>query len=303
MTTSELTVSLVVPAFNHAAYLEQALESALAQTYPGIELIVLDDGSTDATAGILDRYAGRFHFESQKNIGQAATLNKGWALAHGDVLGYLSADDYLHPEAVSEAVAALARHPDAVAVYPDFELVDDSSRTTGTVRTPEFDYRDMVLRMVCPPGPGAFFRRTAFASEGGWNEQLRRIPDFEFWLRLGLRGGFVRIPKVLAYYRVHAGAQSFSPVDSVRADEYVNVIEALLESGRLPAEIQAESAMALATAGLNSARLHLVSGRYRVALRRTLTAVRGAPGKILEAGAWRLLASGLVWRIRVRRQT
>lgn len=292
-------VSVVVPAYNHAAYLEQAIESVLSQTHPAVELIVLDDGSTDATAKVLGKYAGRFHFETQRNIGQAATLNKGWAMARGEVLGYLSADDYLHPDAVSRAAAALGEHPGAVVAYPDFELVDEASRSTGTVRAPDFAYRDMVMRMVCPPGPGAFFRRSAFAAEGGWDEGLRRIPDFEFWLRMGLRGDFVRIPRVLAYYRVHAGAQSFSPVDPVRADEYIRVIRTLFESGRLPSDLSGQVEPAIANAELNAARLHLLSGRYRVALERACAAVRRAPGKVLEPGAWRLLVSGILWRLRV----
>lgn len=295
-------VSLIVPAYNHAAYLEQAIESVLAQTYPDVELIVLDDGSSDGTARILERYAGRFHYETQTNMGQAATLNRGWAMAQGEVLGYLSADDYLHPDAVGQAIATLSRHPESIAVYPDFELVDDASNTTGTVTTPEFNYRDMVLRMVCPPGPGALFRRSAFEAEGGWNEQLRRIPDFEFWLRVGLRGPLVRIPRVLAYYRVHEGAQSFSPVDPGRADEYVQVIRALLESGRLPKEITASGPVAVATAELHSARLHLLSGRYRTALNRSARAIRRAPSKVLDVQTWRLFASGIAWRLRVRRR-
>lgn len=296
-------VSIVVPAYNHAGFLGQAIESVLAQTHPRVELIVLDDGSTDATATVLEKYAGRFHFESQSNIGQAATLNKGWAMAQGDVLGYLSADDFLHPEAVGAAVLALRESPRAVVAYPDFELVDEMSRTTGIVRAPEFAYRDMVLRMVCPPGPGAFFRRAAFASEKGWDERLRRIPDFEFWLRMGLHGDFVRIPRVLAYYRVHAGAQSFSPVDAMRADEYVRVIEGFFEGERLPADLVPHAAAAKANAELNAARLHLLSGRYRIAIERSFSAVRRAPGKLLEPGAWRLLLSGILWRYRILGQS
>ena len=74
-------VSIVIPAYNHARFLGQAIESVLAQTHPQVELIVLDDGSTDGTREVLAKYAGRFHCESQANMGQAATLNKGWAMA------------------------------------------------------------------------------------------------------------------------------------------------------------------------------------------------------------------------------
>ena len=127
------SVSMVVPAYNHARFLEQAVESVLAQTYPAVELIVLDDGSTDGTREVLAKY-GDIRWETQTNMGQAATLNKGWGMASGDLLGYLSADDYLHPEAVKSAVECLERHADAVLAYPDFVQVNDRSRPLRTDR-------------------------------------------------------------------------------------------------------------------------------------------------------------------------
>ncbi|RME60123.1 glycosyltransferase, partial [Candidatus Parcubacteria bacterium] len=83
-------VSIVIPAYNAGDFLHEAIDSVLNQTYPNIELIVLDDGSTDHTRDILSSYPkGSFYWESHPNMGQAATLNKGWAMAKGEVLGYL----------------------------------------------------------------------------------------------------------------------------------------------------------------------------------------------------------------------
>jgi glycosyltransferase involved in cell wall biosynthesis len=78
------SVSIVVPAYNHARYLPQALDSLLAQDHPDLEVIVLDDGSTDATPEVLERYTGRVRWERQANMGQAATLNRGWRMARGE---------------------------------------------------------------------------------------------------------------------------------------------------------------------------------------------------------------------------
>jgi glycosyltransferase involved in cell wall biosynthesis len=292
-------VSIVVPAYNHARFLEQAIESVLAQTHPAVELIVLDDGSTDGTREILARYGDRFRWESQANIGQAATLNKGWAMASGDLLGYLSADDFLHPDAVKSAVECLESHANAVLAYPDFAQVDDSSRTLRTIRTPEFSYEDMLLKGVCAPGPGAFFRRSAYASVGGWNAALRRIPDLEYWLRLGLAGPFQRIAQVLAYYRVHPGAQSFSAVDEAGAEEFVAVIGALLKEPLLPAPLRERGSEAKANALLLAARLHLLSGRFVAGIARAAAALRTEPRAALWPRSYRLLASGLLWRLRI----
>jgi glycosyltransferase involved in cell wall biosynthesis len=292
-------VSIVVPAYNHARFLEQAIESVLAQTHPAVELIVLDDGSTDGTREVLARYGDRFRWESQANIGQAATLNKGWAMASGDLLGYLSADDFLHPDAVKSAVECLDSHADAVLAYPDFAQVDDSSRTLRTIRTPEFSYEDMLLKGVCAPGPGAFFRRSAYARVGGWNAALRRIPDLEYWLRLGLAGPFQRIAQVLAYYRVHPGAQSFSAVHEAGAEEFVGVIGALLKQPSLPAPLRERSSEARANALLLAARLHLLSGRFAAGLARAAAALRTEPRAALWPRSYRVLASGLLWRLRI----
>src|SRR3982751_4725798 len=199
-------VSIVVPAYNHAAYLKECIESILAQDYQQVELIVLNDGSTDTTPDILLAYGDRFRWENQTNIGQSATLNKGWAMANGDILAYLSADDKLRPEAVSEAVAALMARPEIVVTYSDFDLLDEHSRPVRTVATRNFDARDLVLDLVCQPGPGAFFRRGAFLRAGPWDSALRQNPDLDFWLRLSLVGNFLRIPKVLAGFRVHEGS-------------------------------------------------------------------------------------------------
>jgi glycosyltransferase involved in cell wall biosynthesis len=291
-------VSIVVPAYNHAAYLDQAIGSVLAQAGPQVELIVLDDGSTDATRGVLEKYAGRFQWESQANLGQAATLNKGWAMARGEILGYLSADDYLRPDAVRRAVDALAENPDVVLAYPDFEQVDAHSKTIDVVRTPEFDYADMVLRAVCPPGPGAFFRRSAYVAAGGWNPALRRIPDFEFWLRLGLTGPFRRIPEVLACYRVHGESQSFSAVDEARADEIIGAIGAVLSNPKLPGNIRRRRAQAEANALLHAARLHLLSGRTGIAVARIAAAIRSDPMAALRPHSYRLILGGLWWKLR-----
>ena len=110
----------VIPAYNHARYLDEAIRSVLAQDYPYVELIVIDDGSTDATHEVLQQYAGQFQIIRQQNSGQSATLNRGWQISSGDVLGYLSADDTLHPRAVSRAIAVLKDNLNAVGVYPDF---------------------------------------------------------------------------------------------------------------------------------------------------------------------------------------
>jgi glycosyltransferase involved in cell wall biosynthesis len=254
-------VSIVVPSYNHERYLPEAIDSVLAQDYPSIELIVIDDGSTDGSRAVLERYGDRFHWETQPNQGQVATLNRAWLMSKGDILGYLSADDVLMPGAVSAAVACLESHPDAVLAYCDFNLIDPHSAVVRRVRTPEFDYREMLTGMVCPPGPGAFFRRSAFEKAGTWHTGFRQMLDYEYWLRLGLHGRFVRIPRVLAAYRVHPGSQSFAADTQIRPEEPIRIIEQYFE-GPVPPELRGARTQAISTAHLHSAHLHFRVGNY-----------------------------------------
>ena len=259
-------VSIVIPSYNHERYLATAIDSVLAQEYPRIELIVIDDGSTDESPKILKKYGTRFHWEIQVNQGQVTTMNRAWAMSQGEILGYLSADDLLLPGAVSTSVSCLRQNPDAVLAYCDFNLIDPDSAVVRRVRTPEFDYREMVTKMICAPGPGAFFRRSAFDKTGGWHTGFKQNLDYEYWLRLGLHGRFVRIPEVLAAYRVHPGSQSFASTSQIRPEEPVQIIEAYFESPLVLDDLRPAKTQALSMAYLHTARLHFRMGSYRQGL-------------------------------------
>lgn len=272
-------VSIVIPAYNHAQYVEEAIESVLAQDYPRVELIVLDDGSRDNTRAVLGRYGRRFHWETHENMGQSATLAKGWSIAHGEILGYLSADDKLDPSVVSESVAQLDLHPEAVATYCDFYLMDPDSRIVRRVNAPDFNFSRMLATVTCAPGPGAFFRRSAYERAGTWDAGLRQMPDLDFWLRLGLFGRFVRIPKPLAGFRVHEMSQTYSRVPHERAAEPVAIVTRFFERNDLPRELTALRNEAVANAELVSAQLHVRAGRLAEAwssVRRASSASRAA---------------------------
>jgi glycosyltransferase involved in cell wall biosynthesis len=290
-------VSIVIPAYNHADHVAHAIDSVLAQDYPRIELIVLDDGSTDGTRAILERYSGRIQWESHKNMGQAATLNKGWARCHGEILSYLSADDRLLPHAVSAAMRVLTERDKVTMTYCDFHLIDEAGRRVRTVRAPDFDYYKMVVHTVCMPGPGVFFRRSAWSRAGGWNTDLRQWPDYDYWLRLGLQGPFERIAEPCAEFRVHGNSQTYSPVSFDRADEPVRILRGYYEAPHdLPAHIRSSKPLAMSSAALASAQLHFRAGRLAPGFSRLVLALRTQWRVVLEPGAWRVVAHGLFSR-------
>lgn len=302
----KIGVSVVVPAYNHADFLPFAINSLLAQDCPSVEIIVLDDGSTDHTPKILDRYRDKVRCESHANMGQAETLNKGWGLAKGDILGYLSADDILEPQAVSKALAVLSANPSAVAVYPDYNLIDPYSTVVRRVRAPDFEFCKALLGNECLPGPGAFFRRSALRLAGGWNAAFRQMPDYDFWLRLGLYGDFVHLKEVLASFRVHPGSQTYGVVSPARAEEPVAIISAILDDERLPAMAARLHNQALANAHLFSAQLHLRAGRFCESWRKLKIAHGLSPDSVFSIRGARMLANAflnrtghrLLWSVR-----
>ncbi len=299
-------VSLVIPAYNHAGYLAAAVKSVLGQDYPKVELIVLNDGSTDDTAAVLAELGDGFYWETQTNLGQSRTLARGWEMAKGEVLGYLSADDVLEPSAVSCAVAVLMTMPAVVATYGDFHLIDPESRRVRTVRLPKFSYEHMLTRTSCPIGPGAFFRRSAYLKSGPWNPQFRQMPDYDFWLRIGLHGNIHHLPQVLAAFRVHEGSQTFSVTTPERAAEPVLIVSGILNDAAARALDNALKECALASANLVSAQLHLRAGRLRSAWQCIQQALRHAPKKVLSPATLRMLANAainrtahrLLWKLR-----
>lgn len=290
-------VSLVTPAYNQADYLAQTVASVLAQRYPALEYLVLDDGSTDHTAAVLAGFGERLRWETQVNIGQSRTLNKGWAIAQGEIVGYISSDDLLAPGAVADCVAALQADPGLVAVYCDFELIDGQGARIRTVQTSEYDERAMVEDLICFPGPGAFFRRGAFERVGGWNVELRQVPDFDFWLRLSPHGRFARVPRTLACYRIHNDSASFRSTTAELSDEIIRVVDELWvsQSLRLQAAGYSEP-RSRAMAHLLAARSHFTSSRFARGIGSVLKAWRLAPSRLKDALAWRILIGGLMRR-------
>jgi glycosyltransferase involved in cell wall biosynthesis len=144
----ELTVTIVTPAYNRAGFLGETIESVLAQDYPRIDHLVVDDGSTDGTPELLEHYRllhpDRFRWVRHENMGQPKSINRGFSLAKGDALLILNSDDTLLEGAISRLVAAMDDNPKAVAVFPDYRVIDENGATVVDLRTPTFSYAEMI---------------------------------------------------------------------------------------------------------------------------------------------------------------
>ncbi|MBI2852132.1 MAG: glycosyltransferase [Chloroflexi bacterium] len=230
-------VSIITPAYNRASYLEETIQSVLTQDYPNIEYIVLDDGSTDNTREVLERYSGRIIWETHPNMGETRTVNKGFGLAKGEIIAVVNSDDPLLPGAVSTAVGFMQLNKDILVAYPDWNYIDSNSVTMGHMRVPEYDHLYMLKRHHCSVGPGAFICRKALDLAGMRDPDFKYVGDFEFWLRLGLYGKFARIPRTLATFRVHPDSASVAAKGKAMADEHIRMIRKFYSRPDLPPEV------------------------------------------------------------------
>ena len=246
------SVSIVLATYNRAGLLPLALDSALAQDHPDLEVLVMDDGSSDATRELLAGYAKRhpperFRFESHPNMGQARTLNRGYELARGELLGYLSDDDLVSPRLVSSLVGALGERPDAVAAFPGYRLIDAAGEIVDTWVPLEYSPTTALCRHDTIIGPGGLVRREALEASGGWDDSYRWMGDLILWMSVGLQGPVLRLPEPLASWRKHPeGATSATGV--VRASEHLRLFEHGLLLDRATADHPERRAEALRNA-------------------------------------------------------
>ncbi len=220
-------VTIVTAVYDRASFLGETISSIVTQDYPRVEYVLLDDGSNDDSLKIIKESAAKhpmIRFDYHKNIGETRTVNKGLAMARGEIIAVVSSDDPLLPGAIKGAVEVLTQNPEALVAYPDWYLIDEQSRILKQCRTVDYSYLNMIRWHHCIPGPGAFFRRSLVDRLEGRDEQFRYVADFDFWLRAGLFGSFVRIPRTLATFRWHPGGASSREQGLSMAEEHIRLI-------------------------------------------------------------------------------
>ena len=221
--TTSASVAIVIPCYRQAHFLGNAIESALAQSVPAAEVIVVDDGSDDNTSEIAGNYDGVILIR-QENRGLAGARNTGLRAAGSDKIIFLDADDVLLPRAVAHGLRCFSDYPEAGFVYGAFEEV------RGTSRRRKFcgvdDYLDLVRCnwIGCPAT--VMFDRCKLLEEGGFDERLGMTEDWDAYLRLSRRYPFAAHPKLVARYVKHDSNMSNAVedlkywIEVVRAKEW-----------------------------------------------------------------------------------
>ena len=227
---------MIVPTYQCAAYLPRALESVLTQTYATrrTEIIVIDDGSTDATEAVVQPYLGSIRYLRQENRGPAAARNTGVSASHGDLITFLDADDYWFPQRLERLVDAFSSEKDAI-LQNDYFLERDGRRAPqprfGNRMPPQFfaqaqeQYHALLSTLFCLPAK-ALYPRKAFADVGRFDAGLRYHEDLDFALRCAAAGYAFRIvSEPLEVYTIRPG----SITDSRRIRWYSDLLRVHLK--------------------------------------------------------------------------
>jgi glycosyltransferase involved in cell wall biosynthesis len=261
-------ISIIIPSFNQGAFLEECLRSVLDQSHQRKEVIVMDGGSGDSSREILRKYERRLDFwVSEPDRGQAHAVNKGWARAKGDVLGWLNSDDRLEAGALETVAAAHASHPGAAILYGDVQEIDQAGRVIGEKNMAGYGLKSLLLGKNMGQ-PGVFIPRPTYAAVGGLIEDLHFALDFEYFLRVwtAFPDGGVHVPQTVASSRVWEASKTLNQGGRF-GEEYRGVLEKYFSRGDLPPEIRALRKKSFSrSVYFRQARIFLRGGKVRAGL-------------------------------------
>ena len=221
-------VSVIMPCFNAERYLAEAVASALGQTYPNVELIVVDDGSRDGSPGmaaeIERQYPGKVTVLHTARLGPYPARNEALRVARGDYIAFLDADDWWEPKALEKLYdAASTAHADVA--YCGWQNVGVGVKSAPFI-PPAYEKDDPVAHFLrtCPwPIHAALVEHSLVRRLGGFSTRQFSSMDYDFWLRaLAVTRNMIRVPEVLAYYRWHDAGQ----ISSVKFRQVLDALEA-----------------------------------------------------------------------------
>ena len=257
------TVSILLPVYNGAAYLQETLESMLAQTHQDFELIIIDDGSRDASAAIIERVNDpRIRFYRQSNRGLAATLNRAIELSRGEYLARQDQDDVSFPTRLEQQLKFMVAHPRCGLVGTWAEIITGTERTGRAHRHPAENHTLKFDLLFDNPfvHSSVLLRKSAVVDAGGYStDPLRQPPeDYELWSRLSRAWEVANIPEILHVYREVPTSMSREGVSPFRD----RVIDISIENMQWLAGTRADSAIQ-DLAALNHAAYSRVNPRVR----------------------------------------
>lgn len=227
MSSSDPIVSVIIPGYNPVVYLPETVESVLNQTVSELELIVVNDGSTDNTLEVAKSYETdpRVTVIDQKNQGVSVARNRGFAESKGQYIAFLDADDVWLPNNLEAKIQKFQRDPELGLVHTDVAIINEHSQKTGEVKRGKEGYilNDLLLwNGDCIPAPSSILvKREAVESAGGFDPNLSYGADQDFFFRVAAQYKIGRIPEPLGLYRVHGSNMSLN-IGMLEKDSLMN---------------------------------------------------------------------------------
>lgn len=213
---SKPLVSVIMPAYNAKNYLEAAIKSILNQTYPHFEFIIVDDGSQDATAEIIQKYQKKDKrivvLRNRRNLGTTKSLNMALKAAKGKYIVRMDADDWSYPSRLAKQVELMESDRTIVVSGSYIEVCDKNLRTINIRKYPLEDSqaKSQIFRYSPFAHPATVWRASTLKKVGGYDEKIRVAQDYELYFRIGKHGKFKNLDKVLLKLRVHQDSVSIS---------------------------------------------------------------------------------------------
>lgn len=213
-------ISIITPSYNQGRYIEETIESVLAQDYPDIEYIVVDGGSTDETIDILKKYDAKLRWISEKDNGQSDAIIKGFKMAKGEIIAWLCSDDIYLPGAVTRIVEFFKSNGDVGLVYGKSHYIDEEGKVTGEYPSAGFDAERMaVFNMISQPS--AFFKKEAYDKAAGVDVALTYAMDYDLWLRLAKVAKVEYLREFFSSYRLHRESKTVSNVHALKQSKEI----------------------------------------------------------------------------------
>lgn len=263
----EPLVSIVTPSLNQARFIRNTIESILSQDYPNLEYWIIDGGSKDETIDILKSYGDRIHWTSEQDAGQSQAVNKGWHRSHGEILGWVNADDLLKPSAVRHAVEALSFDNSIGAVYGRTNYIDEAGNFIQEYPAQPFDYEKLVKETEnYVPQPSVFARRDIVESVGFLDESLQYLMDYDLWLRMGSIALMKYLDSEMASLRLHTSAKTVNAMPKFGA-EFVEIFRKLFASPSLSGTLGHQRGTIMHRVHIHAASFCFWGGETRLALK------------------------------------
>lgn len=285
------TVAAIIPCYNHGRFLAESIESVLNQTYQDVELVVVNDGSTDETRAVAASFGERIRYLEHENQGLCASRNKAIEATDSRYLAFLDADDQWHPDKLARQIPLLEADEDVGLVHTDgFVLTEQGMGERILARAEPAGLSGKLFERLLMGnpilGPSVVVRRSCLEKVGLFDEHLGGCGDWDLWLRICRRWKAVYVPEPLLYYRRHASSVSMSEDHDYMLADSLRVLDKTFNDHTLPASARAVEGRAYSELYFVFGKTSLAHGDRLRARSYFSRALKAWPGNTRAARYW-----------------